>query len=95
VKKQLNISLKRRPQAFYSLAKELMPKNYKPTLSHYFQRIAVEKGHVLKIYTQNIDALENIAKIPSDKIINAHGSFNKGRCLSCKKEYSFEWMQSK
>jgi NAD-dependent SIR2 family protein deacetylase len=71
-----------------------MPKNYKPTIAHYFQRLLVEKGHVHKIYTQNIDALEIVAKIPDEKLINAHGSFKKGHCLSCNKEYSLEWMKS-
>lgn len=50
-----------------------MPASYKPTVSHYFQRLLVEKGMVRKIYTQNIDALETIANIPDDKVINAHG----------------------
>ena len=77
------------------LSKELMPTNYKPTMSHYFQRLLIEKGHVSKIYTQNIDTLESIANIPDDKIVNAHGSFKKGHCLNCKQEYSFEWMKSK
>lgn len=72
-----------------------MPKNYKPTIAHYFQRLLLEKGHVYKIYTQNIDALETVASIPEDKLITAHGSFSKGHCLSCQKEYDLKWMQSK
>lgn len=72
-----------------------MPKNYRPTISHYFQRLLIEKGHVLKVYTQNIDALETIAKIPEDKLIAAHGSFEKGHCFNCKSEYTLEWMKRK
>lgn len=86
--------IKRNPKPFFTLSKELMPENYRPTISHYFQRLLVEKGLVSKIYTQNIDALESVADIPEDKVINAHGSFKIGHCLACRKEYSFEWMKS-
>ena len=83
------------PDPFYMLCKELMPADYKPTLCHYFQRLLVEKANVLRVYTQNIDGLESIAKVPSDKLIYAHGSFARGRCLECRKEYSFDWMKAK
>jgi NAD-dependent deacetylase sirtuin 2 len=63
---------KKNPNSFFTLAKELLPSNYRPTISHYFQRLLIEKNMVLKIYSQNIDALENVAQIPEDKIIYAH-----------------------
>ena len=37
--------------------------------------------------------LEHMVGIPENKIHNAHGSFKKGHCISCKKEYSLEWMK--
>ena len=37
--------------------------------------------------------LEHMVGIPEDKIRNAHGSFKMGHCISCKKEYSLEWMK--
>ncbi len=83
------------PQPFYTLSKELMPKNYRPTVSHYFQRLLVQKGHVHKIYTQNIDALEAIAQIPKHKVIAAHGSFEVGHCIGCGTKYPFEWMKNR
>jgi NAD-dependent deacetylase sirtuin 2 len=70
-----------------------MPSVYKPTVCHYFQKLLVDQGKVLKIYTQNIDALENVAKIPTEKIVYAHGSFKTGRCLSCAQTYTLEWMK--
>ena len=84
---------RRNPNPFFTLAKELLPSNYKPTVSHYFQRLLVDKKMVHKIYTQNIDALESIANIPAEKIIYAHGSFNTGHCLSCRKQYEFDWIK--
>lgn len=83
------------PNPFYMLCKELMPADYKPTMCHYFQRLLVEKANVLRVYTQNIDGLESMAKVPAGKLIYAHGSFAKGRCLKCRKEYSFDWMKAK
>ena len=73
------------PNPFYMLCKELMPSDYKPTLCHYFQRLLVEKANVLRVYNQNIDGLEDVARVPADKLIYAHGSFAKGRCLQCRK----------
>ncbi|CAF0987004.1 unnamed protein product [Brachionus calyciflorus] len=77
------------------LSKELIPFNYKPTLTHYFQKLLVSKNKVLKIYTQNIDNLELMSGIAEDKIIHAHGSFENGHCLECKMKYSLEWMKEK
>ena len=87
--------LKKNPQPFYTLSKDLLPKSYRPTISHYFQRLLIDKGHVRKVYTQNIDALETIAKIPKEKLVAAHGSFEKGHCYICHSEYTFEWMKRK
>lgn len=36
--------LQERPEAFYTLAQELYPGNFRPTLSHYFFRLLQEKG---------------------------------------------------
>lgn len=53
----------------------------------------VEKGHVLRIYTQNIDMLEHLAGIDPDKIINAHGCHKTNTCLSCKVVYDQEYIE--
>jgi NAD-dependent deacetylase sirtuin 2 len=37
--------------------------------------------------------LEHMIGVPEEKIHNAHGSFKKGHCISCKKEYSLKWMK--
>lgn len=86
---------KENPEPFFSLSKELMPSNYKPTVTHYFQKLLVQKGMVRKIYTQNIDNLELLSGIDAEKIIHAHGSFRMGHCLECKAEYSMDWMKKK
>jgi NAD-dependent histone deacetylase SIR2 len=63
------------PEPFYSLAQELYPGKFRPTITHSFISLLYQKGLLLKLFTQNIDCLEREAGVPSDKIIEAHGSF--------------------
>ncbi|KAI4111003.1 MAG: hypothetical protein LQ339_001005 [Xanthoria mediterranea] len=81
------------PLPFYNLAHELYPGQYKPTLSHYFLRLLSDKGLLLKLFTQNIDCLERAAGVPGDKIIEAHGSFARQRCIDCRTEYPDDLMK--
>eukprot|EP00985_Skeletonema_marinoi_P006890 scaffold3012_cov99-Skeletonema_marinoi.AAC.1 len=39
---------------------------------------------LLRIYTQNIDGLEQSAGVDEDKIVYAHGSFKGATCMKCK-----------
>ena len=52
------------------------------------------KNLVLRIYTQNVDLLERSAGISEDKMINAHGTIEKGHCIKCHAQYSLNWMKS-
>ena len=45
-----------------------------------------DEGILLRCYTQNIDGLEGLAGVSPDKLVEAHGSFSKSRCVFCKKE---------
>ena len=40
------------PQPFFTLAKELYPGSFKPTVCHYFIRLLNEKGLLRRHYTQ-------------------------------------------
>ena len=73
------------PEPFFELAKELLPGNYKPTLTHRFIRMLEEEGKLLRNYTQNIDGLEKMADIK--KVVACHGTFQTAACLSCGKKY--------
>jgi hypothetical protein len=64
---------------FYTLAQELYPGKYRPTITHSFIRLLYEKGLLLKLFTQNIDCLEREAGVPEEYIVEAHGSF--ARCV--------------
>lgn len=82
--------LKRNPKPFYQLAREIMPDiaKYKPNRIHYFLRLLQEKNLLHRVYTQNIDGLEFLAGVKTDKLVEAHGSFRSASCLSCNTKYS-------
>jgi len=78
---------RRNPNPFYTLAKELYPGKYRPTLTHSFIKLLSDKGQLGLCLTQNIDTLERRAGIPAEKIIEAHGSFATQRCIQCKRPF--------
>ena len=41
----------------------------------------------MKLFTQNIDCLEREAGVPDEKIVEAHGSFARQRCIECGTPY--------
>ncbi|KAL8799607.1 MAG: hypothetical protein Q9182_005758 [Xanthomendoza sp. 2 TL-2023] len=81
------------PLPFYTLARELYPGQYNPTISHCFMRLLSDKGLLLKLFTQNIDCLERAVGVPDDKIVEAHGSFAHQRCIDCRTEYPDDLMK--
>ena len=81
------------PKPFFTLAKELYPGSFKPTTSHYFVKLLEQKNLLLRHFTQNIDTLERVANITSDKIVEAHGAFHTGHCITCRREYSQQWIK--
>jgi len=81
------------PAPFYMLAKELYPGNFKPTAVHFFIKLLHDKGLLLRNFTQNIDTLERVAGIPEHVMVEAHGSFAVAHCISCKKEFSHEFIK--
>lgn len=75
------------PQPFYSLAPELYPGRYAPTISHAFVALLARKGLLAMLFTQNIDGLEKAAGVPPDLVVEAHGSFDSQRCIDCAQEF--------
>ena len=47
----------------------------------------------MKLFTQNIDCLEREAGVPDEKIVEAHGSFARQRCIDCKTPYPDDLMK--
>ncbi|KAF2157353.1 NAD-dependent deacetylase sirtuin-2 [Myriangium duriaei CBS 260.36] len=82
------------PLPFYTLARELYPGKYRPTITHSFFKLLHDKGLLLKLFTQNIDCLEREAGVPDSAIIEAHGSFAHQKCIDCAASYPDEAMKS-
>ncbi|KAK4447442.1 DHS-like NAD/FAD-binding domain-containing protein [Podospora aff. communis PSN243] len=81
------------PKPFYVLAKDLYPGNFHPTVSHVFISLLAKKGLLHQLFTQNIDCLERAAGIPSELIVEAHGSFASQRCIECRTPYPDDLMR--
>ena len=86
---------KKDPTPFYHLVRELFPEKLTPTPTHNLLTLLHEKGLLKRIYTQNIDALEHIAGVPEEKIIEAHGTFHRSYCTKCKCQYSLQWLKER
>lgn len=93
------------PQPFYTLYNELYPDGakYRPTLTHCFLRLLEKKGKLLRVFTQNsmshllttVDALEQLAGLAEENIVEAHGSFANARCVKCKVPVEQDWLEKK
>ncbi|KAJ6601303.1 NAD-dependent deacetylase sirtuin-2 [Mycena vulgaris] len=75
------------PEAFYTLARELAPGRFRPTMTHSFIKLLADKGLLNVCYTQQIDCLERRAGVPPELIIEAHGSFATQGCIKCKQPF--------
>lgn len=77
-------TFKRDPSIFYSIAHMVLPPENTYSPMHSFIKLLHDKGKLLRNYSQNIDNLESYAGIPSDKLIQCHGSFGTATCITCK-----------
>jgi len=79
------------PQPFFKFAKKLyfpLENNQKvrPSDSHKLLRLLQDRKQLLRVYSQNIDGLEEEAGVLTKKIVYAHGSLKWATCLSCKRK---------
>jgi len=86
---------RRHPEPFLYIAREMLKMDPKPTVSHYFQYLLEKKGLLLRSFTQNVDALELLAGMDEEKLVEAHGSARGAHCLSCRKGFSRDWFVDK
>ena len=78
------------PRPFYRFARNLYPSKDgksgpKPTPAHRFLALLSERGMLRRVYTQNVDGLEELAGVPSSKIVQTHGCLRHASCLKCKR----------
>jgi NAD-dependent SIR2 family protein deacetylase len=76
------------PRPFFKFARSLYPGSVEPTPSHYFLADLHRRKTLLRIYTQNIDSLERLSGVGSDKVVYAHGSLSSATCTRCRAAYS-------
>jgi len=76
------------PRPFYRFATKLYPAegDVSPTPAHRFLALLNERGMLRRVYTQNIDGLEERAGVPSSKVVQTHGSLNWASCLKCRRK---------
>jgi len=74
------------PKPFFKFAHSLYPGTITPSPSHNFLAWLDKQGILLRVYTQNIDALEEEAGVRN--VVYAHGSLSNATCMKCKTTYS-------
>ena len=79
---------KRNPEPFFRLSAELLLADIEPSLCHRFLAALEKNGQILHVITQNIDMLHE--KAGSRNVIEGHGSYRSGHCISCGEAYGFE-----
>ncbi len=81
---------KRDPTIFYSAIGPFMESvlHAKPTKMHLLLAEIEREGKLKAVITQNVDILHQ--KAGSKKVIELHGSFAKGFCISCGKMFHYE-----
>ena len=81
------------PMPFVDLCQDLWPGQEdgpRPTPTHHFLKLLEDKGLLHRIYTQNIDGLESLAGISTDKLVECHGHFRSASCTNCKTKMPIE-----
>jgi len=77
------------PRLFYKFARTMLcpDKPHEPSPAHKFLSLLHDKKMLLRVYTQNVDGLEEKAGLPSKKVVYAHGSLHTSKCLKCGVKY--------
>lgn len=70
------------PSIFWRYAHTIFPdRNPKHSAAHYFIRELENRGKLLRLYTQNVDALD--VGIPPNHLRTVHGSWRESHCMKC------------
>jgi NAD-dependent SIR2 family protein deacetylase len=81
------------PSPFYKFARNLYfplgeKKKIEPSDSHKLLAMLEKKKMLLRVYSQNIDGLENVAGVSNRKMVYAHGSLQWATCCKCQRKVS-------
>ena len=81
------------PEPFFRFARNLYfplgnKERVRPSDSHKLLALLEQKKMLLRVYSQNIDGLEQVSGVSQKKIVYAHGSLQWATCLKCKRKVS-------
>lgn len=76
------------PLPFFEIAKDLISNDLRPSSTHHFLKWLESEGRLLRVYTQNIDTLEDTVGL--ERVCYCHGSFKYSTCLNCGQKYTIE-----
>jgi NAD-dependent SIR2 family protein deacetylase len=62
------------------------PQRARPSDSHKLLALLEQKKKLLRVYSQNIDGLEQQAGVSAKKVVYAHGSLQWATCCKCKRK---------
>ena len=87
------------PTPFYKFAKALYfplgnDKRVEPSDSHKFLALLEKNKQLLRVYTQNIDGLEEIAGVSPKRMVYAHGSLQIATCTKCRRKVKASELES-
>lgn len=69
-------------------------KRVEPSDSHKLLALLEQKKMLRRVYTQNIDGLEQIAGVSSKRMVYAHGSLQWATCCKCQSKVTASDMES-
>lgn len=85
------------PQPFFQFAKNLYyplgtDRRVLPSDSHKLLALLEQRNQLLRVYSQNIDGLEQEAGVSSKRVVYAHGSLQWATCCKCKRKVTAQDM---
>lgn len=83
------------PRPFYHFAKQLYfplaeNERARPSDAHKLLAMLEENKMLLRVYSQNIDGLEQVAGVSQKRVVYAHGSLREATCVKCKHKVNAE-----
>lgn len=77
------------PSIFWKVAHLIFPtENPEYSSTHLFLELLEKQGKLLRVYSQNVDALEK--GLPDERLRCVHGSWRENHCMTCGKSYTIE-----
>ncbi|KAJ0394686.1 hypothetical protein ATCC90586_005560 [Pythium insidiosum] len=69
------------PTPFFQVVQNVFAHSPQPSTTHFFLKSLQDQGKLLRLYSQNIDGLEEVAGVT--RYIPCHGSFAWSSCMRC------------